>query len=241
MRSRTQVLVHALTLALASLALGASTSQALTIVTFEGLAHGRIVDTDFAAQGITLVGRLLAAENGILEIAPDLADSLASGDRAYAGFLDLVDTHIAQHKLDMPEEPEARAMQPDPPDLSTPLRHLDLRAAGIGSVIWSTGYACDFGWIDLPVFAQGEPIHRDGVTAVPGLYFIGLQWLSRMNSSFLSGVGQDAGRDKPDAADPVHEREHVQNPGDDEIVHDGLLQNRAREPGLAARVAPDTE
>jgi hypothetical protein len=55
MRSRTQVLVHALTLALASLALGASTSQALTIVTFEGLAHGRIVDTDFAAQGISQI------------------------------------------------------------------------------------------------------------------------------------------------------------------------------------------
>ena len=38
----------------------------------------------------------------------------------------------------------------------------------------------------------GDPIHRDGVTEVPGLYFIGLQWLSKMNSSFLSGVGGDA-------------------------------------------------
>jgi len=60
-------------------------------------------------------------------------------------------------------------------------------------VIWATGYGVDFGWIDLPVLnAQGEPVHRRGITDIPGLYFLGLQWLSRMNSSFLSGVGNDA-------------------------------------------------
>jgi putative flavoprotein involved in K+ transport len=165
-----------------------------TLPLITGAYGGHTIDfRDFAAQGITLIGRLVAAADGVVEIAADLAENIASGDRAFAGFLDLVDDHIAQHKLDVPEEPEARAARPDPPDLLKPLRRLDLREAGIGAVIWSTGYACDFSWIDLPVFtAQGEPAHRDGVTAVPGLYFVGLQWLSRMNSSFLSGVGQDA-------------------------------------------------
>ncbi len=60
-------------------------------------------------------------------------------------------------------------------------------------MIWATGYGVDFGWIDVPVLdARGEPVHRNGITAVPGLYFLGLQWLSRLNSSFLSGVGDDA-------------------------------------------------
>ena len=60
-------------------------------------------------------------------------------------------------------------------------------------MIWSTGYGFDFGWIDLPVFdATGAPRHRHGVTDVAGLYFLGLQFLSRMSSSFLSGVGDDA-------------------------------------------------
>ena len=60
-------------------------------------------------------------------------------------------------------------------------------------MIWATGYGVDFGWIDVPVLdARGEPIHRSGITDVPGLYFLGLQWLSKMNSSFLSGVGDDA-------------------------------------------------
>jgi putative flavoprotein involved in K+ transport len=168
--------------------------RALPLIT--GAYGGHTIDfREFAAQGITLLGRVAAAENGVLEIADDLAASLESGDRSYAGFLDLVDGHVARHALDVPEDPEARAMRPDPADLLDPIRRLEIRSAGITSVIWCTGYGCDFGWIDLPVLnAQGEPAHRDGVTDIPGLYFIGLQWLSRMNSSFLSGIGQDAAR-----------------------------------------------
>jgi putative flavoprotein involved in K+ transport len=81
----------------------------------------------------------------------------------------------------------------DPRCVTEPLRRLDLRGDGIGAVIWATGYGVDFHWIDIPVLdALGEPLHRHGITAVPGLYFLGLQWLTKMNSSFLSGVGDDA-------------------------------------------------
>ncbi len=60
-------------------------------------------------------------------------------------------------------------------------------------MILATGYRLDFGWIDLPVFdGNGEPRHRHGIAEVPGLYFLGLQWMSRMASSFMSGVGDDA-------------------------------------------------
>jgi putative flavoprotein involved in K+ transport len=77
--------------------------------------------------------------------------------------------------------------------VTTPLRRLELAAHGISAVIWATGYGVDFGWIDLPALnPQGEPIHIRGISQVPGLYFLGLQWLARMNSSFLSGVGDDA-------------------------------------------------
>ena len=168
--------------------------KALPLIT--GAYGGHTIDfRDFAARGITLLGRLVAANDGVLEIGPDLATNLASGDKSYANFLDLVDAHVSQHKLDIQEDYEARATALDPPDLLQPLRRLDLRANGVSSVVWCTGYGCDFSWIDqLTVNAQGEPVHRGGITDVPGLYFIGLQWLSRMNSSFLSGVGQDAAR-----------------------------------------------
>ena len=54
-----------------------------------GAYGGHTIDfRRFAAEGITLLGRIDAARDGVIEIAPDLADSLASGDATYAGFLD---------------------------------------------------------------------------------------------------------------------------------------------------------
>ena len=120
-------------------------------------------------------------------------------------FLDMVDAHVERHGLEMPEDTAARAVLPDPPCLIEPLRHLDLRAAGISTVVWATGYDYDFGWIDLPVLnTRGEPVHRQGITEVPGMYFLGLRWLSNFRSSLLSGIGEDAAR----LADHVAARTH---------------------------------
>jgi putative flavoprotein involved in K+ transport len=146
-----------------------------------------------AARGVTLLGKLVTASNGIMQFADDLAASLAYGDAAYYGFMDTADAHVDRHKLDMPEEPEARQRLPDPACVIDPIRRLDLNAAGIGTIIWATGYGYDYGWIDLPVLdAEGEPRHHRGVADVPGLYFLGLQWLAKRTSSFLSGIGGDA-------------------------------------------------
>ena len=159
-----------------------------------GAYGGQSIDfRRFAAEGITLLGRMTTARDGVIEFAPDLANSLAAGDAAYTAFLDVADAHVARYGLDMPQDTDARAVPPDPPCVTAPLRRLDLDAAGISAVIWATGYGVDFGWIEVPVLdARGEPLHRRGITEVPGLYFLGLQWLSRMSSSFLSGVGDDA-------------------------------------------------
>jgi putative flavoprotein involved in K+ transport len=159
-----------------------------------GAHGGHTIDfRRFAAQGVTLLGRMEAAQDGVIDFAADLADSLANGDAACTSFLDVADAHIQRHGLDMPEDLAARIVLPDPPCVTEPLRRLDLSADGIGAVIWATGYGLDFGWIEIPVLdPRGEPIHRRGITKVPGLYFLGLQWLAKMNSSFLSGVGDDA-------------------------------------------------
>jgi putative flavoprotein involved in K+ transport len=159
-----------------------------------GAYGGHTIDfRRFAAAGVTLLGRMEAAHDGIIGFAADLADSLANGDATCASFLDVADAHIQRHALNLPEDPAARAVLADPPCVTEPLRRLDIRADGIGAVIWATGYGLDFGWIEIPVLnPHGEPIHRRGITEVPGLYFLGLQWLSKMNSSFLSGVGDDA-------------------------------------------------
>ena len=71
--------------------------------------------------------------------------------------------------------------------------HFALKQAGVTSIIWATGFAVDYGWLKLPVLdAKGKPRQRRGVSAVPGLYFLGLPWLSRRGSSFIWGVWHDA-------------------------------------------------
>jgi putative flavoprotein involved in K+ transport len=167
-------------------------SRLLPVIT--GAYGGHTIDfRRFAADGVTLLGRVQAGREGVIDIAPGLAGSLVNGDAVYATFLETVDAHIKQRGLDFPEDPDARVKLPDPPCITAPLRRLDLRAHDIDAVIWATGYGVDFGWIDIPVLdGRGEPLHRHGVSEVPGLYFLGLQWLSKMKSSFLSGVGDDA-------------------------------------------------
>lgn len=70
---------------------------------------------------------------------------------------------------------------------------LDVREAGITTVIWAAGYRFDFSLVKLPVTdSDGFPVQQRGVTSYPGLYFIGLPWLHAQKSGLLLGVGEDA-------------------------------------------------
>jgi putative flavoprotein involved in K+ transport len=63
----------------------------------------------------------------------------------------------------------------------------------IDAVIWATGFDVDHSWIEAPVFDQtGRVVHERGVTASPGLYFLGLQWLHTRGSALLGWVKNDA-------------------------------------------------
>jgi putative flavoprotein involved in K+ transport len=167
-----------------------------TLPLITGAYGGHTIDLRaYAAQGIALLGRLRSAAAGSLQFAEDLQTSLAYGDAAYSAFLDRADAYVEQKGLPLPVEPQARASLADPSCVLRPTRQLDYRAAGVSAVIWATGYTFDFSWIELPVLnARGEPKHDRGIAPVPGLYFLGLPWLSKMNSSFLNGVGDDAAR-----------------------------------------------
>ena len=51
----------------------------------------------------------------------------------------------------------------------------------------------DFSWLQVDAFDEsGRPRHQRGVSAEPGVYFLGLPWLSRRGSSFIWGVWHDA-------------------------------------------------
>ncbi|WP_375513488.1 flavin-containing monooxygenase [uncultured Nostoc sp.] len=62
----------------------------------------------------------------------------------------------------------------------------------VSNIIWATGFQPDYHWIKIPVFDEkGFPVHEQGVTAVKGLYFVGLRWQQRLNSSLLGGLAPD--------------------------------------------------
>ncbi len=163
-------------------------------IAVSGAYGGHTIDfRRFAARGMLLVGRAEDFKDGVMRFAPDLADNIARGDADYLSVLDAADAHAAQKGLDLPEEPEARQIDPSPACVIDPIRQLNLSDAGIRSIVWATGYALDFGWLKVDAFDdRGRPRHRRGVSEVPGLYFLGLSWLSRRASAFIWGVWQDA-------------------------------------------------
>jgi putative flavoprotein involved in K+ transport len=156
-----------------------------------GVNGGQDVDLRrLAKDGVLLVGSLRGIDAGRLFFAPDLEANLTKGDEGVLGFKRLVDEFIAKHGLVAPEDPQVGPISMAMPSSTA---DLDLRAAGITSVIWATGYRYDFSWIKCSVLTEdGKPVHRRGVTSVPGVYFLGLPFLHKIKSSFLWGVGEDA-------------------------------------------------
>ena len=141
-----------------------------------------------ARRGATLMGRLEGIEGTRFRIGPGLLECLAAGDEFVAGFRRMADEMARAKGLELPG--------PEPEEEKAPVREiseLDLREAGVSSVIWANGFRPDHTWIEgVETDAQGWPVHERGVSPVPGLYFVGLHWLHKRKSGIFLGVGEDA-------------------------------------------------
>ncbi|NIC07905.1 flavin-containing monooxygenase [Billgrantia bachuensis] len=163
-------------------------------IAVSGADGGKTIDfRELAHGGMTLVGRTWAFAGGKVLFESDLADNLAAGDENYLSKLDAADDYVLRNGIDLPEEPEARAIPSDPQCVSDPILELDLAEAGITSIVWATGFSVDYHWLKVNAFDEnGRPRHQRGVSSEPGVYFVGLPWLSRRGSSFIWGVWHDA-------------------------------------------------
>ncbi|PYI65061.1 FAD-dependent oxidoreductase [Arthrobacter livingstonensis] len=163
-------------------------------IAVSGANGGHTVDfRALAANGIRLVGRTNSFDNGTMHFASDLARNIANGDANYLSVLDEADAYIARNGLDFPEEPQARDLGAEPQDVTSLISELDLAAAGVTTIIWATGFAVDYSWLDVDVVdANGRPRHQRGVSPESGIYFLGLPWQSHRGSSFIWGVWHDA-------------------------------------------------
>ena len=150
-------------------------------IAVSGAEGGHTVDfRALANRGIGLLGMTSRFESGTLHFASDLGDTIASGDANYLSMLDAADGYVVRNGLDLPEDPQARILGPDPDSVTKPRLELDLAAEGISSIVWATGFAVDYSWLEVDALdATGRPAHRRGVSTEPGVYFLGLPWLSR--------------------------------------------------------------
>jgi putative flavoprotein involved in K+ transport len=153
-----------------------------------GRDGGRDIDLRaFARDGMKLYGRLLGVSNGFVSFGADLKTNLDSADAVSESIKDSIDGYI--DAAGVPAPAEARYVPVwEPTGDET---RLDL--AGVSTVIWSTGFGRDHRWIEVPVFdGRGYPTQTRGVTACPGLYFLGLPWQWTWGSGRFCGVGPDA-------------------------------------------------
>jgi putative flavoprotein involved in K+ transport len=154
-----------------------------------GTPEGRSLDLGVLGElGVRLVGRAVGAAGDRVLLADDLAESVAAADARLGRLLHRIDGHIARAGVAAPPPEPIRSVPTAPGPTA-----LDLRREGIRAVVWATGYRRSYPWLRVPVLdARGEIRHEGGVTPIPGLYVLGLQFLRRRKSSWIDGVGEDA-------------------------------------------------
>jgi putative flavoprotein involved in K+ transport len=155
-----------------------------------------------ARAGATLVGRLIGGTGERLDFDDSANANVAAGDTAAERMRTTMDDFIRRSGLNAsPIEPDDTdaAVQLDPPTT------LDMRDHDIGSVVWCTGFTGDFSWLNPSMLDDDDQPRRDGPAAVaPGVWYVGLRWLTQRGSGILFGFPTDAAA----VADAVKARLH---------------------------------
>ncbi len=145
---------------------------------------------EFCRDGVILLGHLQGIQDDRLILAPDVGESLTKIDRFEGEMITMIETYLKESGEEAPED--ELPIHKDGYQAAE-IESLDLKDAGISTVIWARGYTFDFRWVKFPVLDEfGFPVTNRGVTAYRGLYFLGMPWLNSRRSGILWGVGDDA-------------------------------------------------
>jgi putative flavoprotein involved in K+ transport len=145
----------------------------------------------FAKDGVVLLGHMKSAQDNKVTLVPDLRENLAKVDQFVADLKQNIDKLIVEQKIDAEEAPTNSEMK-DGYEAEI-IEELDLKAEGIKTIIWATGYKFDFSWVSFPILDQDDyPIQDRGISEYPGLYFLGLHFMHNRKSGTLWGVGEYA-------------------------------------------------
>ena len=143
-------------------------------------------------RGVRVLGRLVGADDERVTFDDDLVATTAASDVKLAELLLRIDAFVdraAPRGVGSPESFESTWTSA----LGVPKTSLDLRATGIETVIWATGFVRRYPWLKVAALDErGEIRQRGGITAVPGLFVLGMHFQRRRKSAFIDGVGDDA-------------------------------------------------
>jgi putative flavoprotein involved in K+ transport len=158
-------------------------------VTASGVAGGHDLHVRWLhARGVTVVGRFRGCDDGRIDFADDLAETMAWSDARYLDFRGAISKLCHERGMEDPGLPD-----PDPTVVDS---RRTIPTDGLGAVIFSGGFRPNFkSWMDVPGGFDdlGYPIQHDGTSAAaPGLFFAGVHFLRTRKSSLLCGVGEDA-------------------------------------------------
>lgn len=143
------------------------------------------------AIGVQIAGRVMGMSGTKVQFSGSLANVCKLADLKMNRLLSQIDEWIEAAAPEGVAEPSYRLRETQVP--RDPLLQLDLKQAGIETVIWATGYKPDYSWLNVPVLnRRGALRHHGGIVDAPGLYVLGLPFLRRRKSSLIDGVGDDA-------------------------------------------------
>jgi putative flavoprotein involved in K+ transport len=139
-------------------------------------------------RGVRLTARLINVDGHRARFGDDFQVTVDAAQRRMHRTLDRID----EVRVRMGDAGDC-GHRPEPVRLGRPGTELDLRSAGIETVVWATGFRPSYPWLHVPVLgADGQVGQRQGVTRAAGLYVLGLKYQHYRNSNFIGGVGRDA-------------------------------------------------
>jgi putative flavoprotein involved in K+ transport len=143
-------------------------------------------------QGVELVGQLASLDGTRASFSGSLRNVCRLADLKANRFLKMADEWADAQGWPAVDEAFRVAPTRVPDD---PRTMIDLAADGFTTVLWATGFKADYSWLDLDgVFDRKGRLRHDGgvVTAAPGIYRMGLNFLRRRKSTYIYGAETDA-------------------------------------------------
>jgi putative flavoprotein involved in K+ transport len=158
-----------------------------------GLGHTLSLQS-LVNNGVTLLGRTENASGDAVYFDNNVMDHINFADEFSGKIKKTIDEFILRTQVRAEEITLDEADTPYGNEILVSPSTINLKDEGITSIIWATGFCGKYDYIKLPVLdSNGQPIHKQGVSSVEGLYFVDCSWQRNHKSNFVFGVKHDAG------------------------------------------------